>query len=72
MCKQVEIFKTNVADRVQAAGLLSLLAEQFPMLRINFDLSDCDRILRVEGQEIANDLIIDLVTMRGYYCRLLE
>lgn len=50
--RSVEVFKTNVQQQRQAAWLLGLLNRQFPLCRINFDLDDCDRILRVEGREV--------------------
>ncbi len=45
----VEVFKTNVEKKSQSKMLLGVLHETFPSLKINFDLSDCDKVLRVEG-----------------------
>ncbi len=45
----VEVFKTNVQQTEEAEMLIEKLAEHFPAHEINFDLSDCDRILRVQG-----------------------
>ena len=58
----IEIFKTNVQNKTQARSILNLLKSSFTEARINFDLSDCDKILRVEGikkshtQNIVHDL----------------
>jgi hypothetical protein len=68
----VEVFKTNVEQPQHAAILVSALAERFPGFRINFDLQDCDRILRVEGEAIIYSSIIDLVINNGYACELLQ
>jgi hypothetical protein len=67
----VEVFKTNVRQRRQAKMLLGLMARQFPMLKINFDLDDCDKILRVEGESISPSKITTLVTGNGYQCEIL-
>ncbi len=48
----VEVFKTNVQKKVQSKMLLCILSEAFPSFKINFDLSDCDKVLRVEGDNI--------------------
>ena len=45
----VEVFKTNVHNRSQAEWLLVQIHKAFPYYRANFDLEDCDRILRVES-----------------------
>lgn len=68
----VEVFKTNVRQRRQAKMLLGLMERQFPMLKINFDLEDCDKILRVEGESISNEKITTLVTTNGYQCEILQ
>lgn len=44
----IEIFKTNVSNERQAARVLKLLGARLPGCRFNFDLEDCDRILRAE------------------------
>ena len=68
----VEVFKTDVRHKKQAQTLLSVLAKQFPLFRINFDLEDCDKILRVEGENIQHEKIASLVIENGYQCDILE
>lgn len=68
----VEVFKTNIQERKQAAFLFEMLARQFPLFKINFDLDDCDRILRVEGEEVSNQQIISIINKVGYQCQPLE
>lgn len=67
----IEVFKTNVQEQKQAKMLVTVLSEQFPLFKINFDLDDCDKILRVDGTTIAHDQIIELVTTKGYECSVL-
>ncbi|MCW3083460.1 MAG: hypothetical protein JWP12_826 [Bacteroidetes bacterium] len=47
----VEIFKTNVNDRDQAQLLLTEIHKAFSVYKANFDLEDCDKILRVKCTE---------------------
>lgn len=68
----VEVFKTNVRHKRQAKTLLAVLSKQFPLFRINFDLEDCDKILRVEGENVPQEKILKLVTENGYQCNVLE
>jgi len=67
----VEVFKTNVKGRGQAADLLTGLSRRFPLCTINFDLDDCDKILRVEGGDICTTTIIELLSLQGYLCEVL-
>ena len=68
----IEIFKTNVTKRLEAKRLLNLLLEILPNAFINFDLEDCDRILRIENVEQNFDIqqIIALVEKMGFYCEV--
>jgi hypothetical protein len=44
----VEVFRTDVNDSDQAVVLLDVIHKTFHDYRANFDLEDCDRILRVK------------------------
>ena len=68
----VEVFKTNVQEREQSMRLFYVLAEAFPSVKINFDLSDCDRVLRVEGDKLEARRIIRLVNQVGFQCEPLD
>jgi len=68
----VEVFKTNVQKKTQSKMLLSVLSEAFPSFKINFDLSDCDRVLRVEGDNIEALRIMILVKEYGVKCEILD
>lgn len=68
----VEVFKTNVRNARQAKLIIQRLAEEFPAHKINFDLSDCDRILRVQGNDIVERKIISVVTSLNYNCEVLQ
>ena len=68
----VEVFKTNVQKKAQGKMLLSILSEAFPLSKINFDLSDCDKVLRVEGDNMEASTIMMLVKQHGFNCDVLD
>ena len=70
---KVEVFRTNVTRKRQAKQLLDILSRQFPLLHINFDLEDCDRILRVKAVSgmVQPSLLIGLLNNFGFYAELL-
>jgi hypothetical protein len=68
----IEVFKTNVMKKTQSKMLLCILSEAFPSSKINFDLSDCDRVLRVEGDNIEALRIMILVKEYGFRCEILD
>ena len=67
----VEVFKTNVQSTREARRIVQRLSEEFPKHRINFDLSDCDKILRIQGNTILERRIIGIVTSLNYNCEVL-
>ena len=68
----VEVFKTNIRKKTQSKMLLSILSEAYPSCKINFDLSDCDKVLRVEGDNIEASGIIIFVKENGFRCEILD
>lgn len=68
----VEVFKTNVQKKAESKMILSTLNNTFPSLKINFDLEDPDKILRVEGHEIKHKEIIQLTNSKGFLCEILN
>jgi hypothetical protein len=68
----IEVFKTNVDEEVHAKMLITMLLQYFPGSRINFDLDDCDKILRVEGNNFLADKVMVLVEENGFICDVLE
>lgn len=45
----VEVYRTNITSSAAAQRLKAELLRQFPECLVDFDLEDCDHILRVEG-----------------------
>ena len=68
----IEVFKTNVELEEHAHRIMASLIQAFSSLKINFDLDDCDKILRVQGHEFSVDHIRETIHALGYTCELLE
>jgi hypothetical protein len=68
----VEVFKTDVQKKAESKMLLCILSEALPSSKINFDLSDCDKVLRVEGEDIEALRIMMLVQEYGFMCEILD
>ncbi|MEQ9100759.1 MAG: hypothetical protein RIF36_22385 [Imperialibacter sp.] len=70
----VEVFKTTVDNHVQAFKLSEAIHRAFPGCRANFDLDDCDRILRVEshGSRVNACAVIHLIISHGCFAEVLK
>jgi hypothetical protein len=64
----VEVFKTNVASPDHAGLLLGIIHETYREYRANFDLDDCDRILRVECPDgtVDSEELIGILNGHGF------
>jgi hypothetical protein len=69
----VEVFKTNVRDADQANILVGHIHRTFNNYKANFDLQDCDNILRVKctAGSIQPSLLINLLNDFGYNAEVL-
>ncbi|MBD2755426.1 hypothetical protein IC230_21165 [Spirosoma sp. BT704] len=67
----VEVFKTNVQEVAISTMLIQKLLDRFKADKISFDLEDCDKVLRVEGDNFSPDEIIESVNSFGYNCEIL-
>ncbi|MEP6926719.1 MAG: hypothetical protein ABI834_03740 [Ginsengibacter sp.] len=68
----VEVFKTNVGEVSEADKLVILLLQYFPKSKINFDLHDCDNILRLDGKDFVTEKVLLLLKENGFICKVLE
>ena len=68
----VEVFKTNVQDRGTARTIVHYLHREIPDATINFDLEDCDKILRISNSSFMKEDVVRMVLMLGHYCEVLE
>ena len=65
----VEVFRTNVKDRFHADLLLEQIHKSFPSYKANFDLEDCDKILRIKSESgmVQTMPVILLLKVRGFH-----
>ncbi|HTE31564.1 MAG TPA: hypothetical protein VK666_14380 [Chryseolinea sp.] len=69
----VEVFKTNVIDSLHAAMILESIHDTFVVYEANFDLADCDRILRVKSLVGGVDIekLKGLINHFGFHAEVL-
>jgi hypothetical protein len=69
----VEVFKTNVNKRRYAKVLLTEIHKAFTDYNANFDLEDCDKILRVQCNDgkIKSKALILFLQDFGYHAEVL-
>lgn len=69
----IEVFKTDVNEKEHARMLLDRIHTAFSHCRANFDLEDCDKILRVKGitGEEETWQIVSLVRSFGWHVEIL-
>ena len=72
--KIVQVFKTNVQNLQDARHIILFLRRNFSHCRINFDLDDCDRILRIESRKesVQESEIRSLMAGYGFHCEPLQ
>lgn len=70
----VEVFKTDVASSATARQLITAIVQELNGCLANFDLEDCDRILRVcrEAGPVDAEAVIALMRRYGYTAQVLE
>ena len=68
----VEVFKTNVLETSEAEELVGTLLFHLPECTVNFDLDDCDKILRVKGYKYNPEYVVQLLNERGFQCEILQ
>lgn len=66
----IEIFKTNVLFREDSERIVLLLISEFNFVNVNFDLEDCDRILRIDNNEGSINVlaVTGLLKKEGFVC----
>lgn len=62
----IELFKTNINKRKDAAIIIEQLNTHYPLSKITIDLHDCDKILRIEGEQVQPILITNVLHSFGY------
>ena len=68
----IYVFKTSVKTKSQVRKLKPKLNSILPMDKWNFDLDDCDRILRIDSDEQTVQKVTDLLGQHAIHCKELE
>lgn len=68
----VEIFKTNIRRKGISEEVIRILRERFPNYRVNFDLEDRDKILRVEAEYLKPSEIMRALRNAGVACEIIR
>ena len=64
----IEVFKTDVKDQIHAAFIIDQIHKPFRYWRANFDLDDCDKILRVTGISNITDAYEIISFVKNFGC----
>jgi len=62
------VFKTSVKTRSQVKKLKPQMDNMLPIAKWNFDLDDCDNILRIDCKENIVSKIINLLKAHEFNC----
>lgn len=65
---EVFVFKTSVETQKDIHKLDKKLDSYRCIKKWNFDLEDCDKILRIESIEVISNLVIETLRQSGYHC----
>ena len=68
----IYVFKTSVKTKTQVRQLKPLITHMLPPEKWNFDLDDCDRILRIDSEENIVFKITYLLAIHKFHCEELE
>ena len=70
--EMIYVFKTSVKSKKHIRRLSPLLNNLLQQAKWNFDLEDCDKILRIESKENIVLKTIALLSIHKFYCEELE
>ncbi len=68
----IEVFKTNITQKQKANSIAEELLQKIPGAKINFDLTDCDNILRIDCGADIIQMVTEHLHNRGFQCEVLE
>ena len=68
----IYIFKTSVKTKTRVEKLKPHINHILPKEKWNFDLKDCDKILRVDSEENVVLKITDLLNGHRFSCKELD
>jgi hypothetical protein len=69
---EILVFKTNVTSKKKVSMIAPLLTSFPTISQWNFDLDDCDKILRIEATELNPSSVELLLLTAGFNCQELD
>lgn len=66
------VFKTSVKTKMQIKKLKPHINKMLPNAKWNFDLKDCDNILRIDSEENIAFEITGLLNVHNFHCEELQ
>ena len=69
----VEVFKTDIRDKKHALLSIETIKSSVPNYKVNVDLDDCDKVLRIQSAEaIEVDSVISMLRKVSCNASVLE
>lgn len=68
----IYVFKTSVKNKIQVKKLKPHIDRIMPKAKWNFDLEDCDKILRIDSTENIVLPIKNLLNIHKFTCEELD
>jgi hypothetical protein len=68
----IYVFKTSVKTKMQAKKLKPHIDKILPQAKWNFDLDDCDKVLRIDSKENIVLKITGLLNIHQFNCEELK
>lgn len=68
----VEVFVTDISDKKKADLITAIIKTRLNYSRVDIDVDDCDRVLRVEGEGICTEDVAAIVKCEGHACTIME
>jgi hypothetical protein len=69
---EVLVFKTNVTSKKKVSKVSPLLTSFPNIQQWNFDLDDCDKVLRIVATELNPGSVESLLNTAGFDCQVLD
>jgi hypothetical protein len=69
---EILVFKTNVTSKKEVSKVSPLLTSFPTIQQWNFDLDDCDKVLRIVATDIQPGSVESLLHTAGFNCQVLD
>lgn len=67
---KIEVFITSIQNTFESKEIKEDILTTYPKLKVDFDLEDIDRVLRIEGFFNPNE-IIKILSSKNYKCEIM-